>query len=387
MAQHVLTPDGSRLTAAAWLLVLLTICPSLEAGVLNLHDPARLTDRESVQWFARGAYFEGNNYTAQKAYTDDWHGAYTPSARNLATLQARVSSGVNWHGWQVAAIYRKHVFVLTNRDTTDLMHSYYNDASEPGNRPYQIDLDIHGFQANGMRVSKAWSLPVPVDGVRVRAGAAVSVLDGHMMREGTLTGAARLTDPPQLNLALQDAYSDDRYPFLQPGAPDAAGYALDLAAHFQWQQTRLSLVVNDAIGRLFWEDMPYTEAVADTDNQIVQADGRIRYQPVLSGHNDVDRRKITYQLHPQWSMGLQHQYHDWTFSAQTDYYQGIWLPQLSAGYSWWPQWSVRVSYDLFFGSRGVRLQSPWAYVSLNTQSRDFNHSRAYGIAAGVNWMF
>lgn len=122
----------------------------------------------------------------------------------------------------------------------------------------------------------------------------------------------------------------------------------DLA--FSWQpddQWKVSARVEDLLARIRWQDAPYTEAVASTDQKSFDENGYAEFAPLLSGREGY-RSSFMQDLDARYYGSVEYRRNDWLVSARGQYQFGYGYFGLGVGRRfdndvnvtglWWPEY-------------------------------------------------
>jgi len=216
----------------------------------------------------------------------------------------------------------------------------------------------------------------------------MSYLQGQRLTAGTLSGTATATKAGdyEFNLAADYFYSRDVLFRRETTAPDGQGYSADLRV--QWQANpRLStqLTVTDLIGRIHWQDAPYTQASGTSDTKEYDEQGYVRFKPLVSGIEG--NRNYAQKLPPRATLAAQYLI-DQRFSALASvfYTEYRTFPSLGLGYQdSGIQWqglynSASQSYTL------RAIANRWR-IGASLDTFDINRARALGVELQFQQLF
>jgi hypothetical protein len=370
--------------------VTLALCQSAGAeGLLAAVNPAvRALPSANRDMTFSGQYFEANDYTSMRYFSDDWRGFYTPrDGKNLAISFARADASVRQESWSVGYFYRQDILLESNKDMTDIVHANKIGTPVPVGQIYDTGLDMNGFTAQGIRLDKAffWKGTSDLD---VIFGVGASLLKGQRTRMGNAQGQALSTlTGYTYNASLTDADSKKTYPFMPPGEVSGLGYALDLGWRMQWQDgKRLDLAINDLIGEIRWKNLPLTTMNANSATVTYDAQGYIAFNPTLSGQNS--RVDLTQKFNTKGSILFHTPLAD-AISADlsTEWIKDNLFPRLGMQYATDQGMVLAADYDVRFSTIGVGVYLDNVFLSVRTQSLDLDQSRGYGIEAGFTFQF
>lgn len=364
----------------------LVLCkPAAADGLLAVINPAdRAQSSNNCEMVLSGQYFEATDYTSVRHFSDDWQGPYTPrDGKNLAVSYARADVSVGHESWSVGYFYRQDVLLQSNKDMTDIVHANKTGTPIQLGQTYYPSLDMNGFQAQGVRLDKAfsWKTEKALD---VAFGIGASLMKGLRTRMGQAQGTALSTATGYTyDVNLTDANSQKTYPFMPPGDVTSFGYALDLGWRLQWQDgKRLDIAINDLLGEIRWKNLPQMTLVANSATSTQDAQGNIVFDPTVSGQNS--RVDITQRLDTKGSIQFYTPLVD-GLSANfgTEWIKGNIFPSLGLGYEMTQGVAVIADYDVRFSTFGLGARWRGAYLTARTQSMNLDLSRGYGVEAGL----
>ena len=369
------------------LCLLLLLSCTANADLLGLSNPADMAGKQGTSVYTDVHYFAGDDYIAVNQFSDNWNGSFTPrNGTNLALLNARVEAGASYDSWRVAALFRDEILIESNRDLTEMMYYNKQHLTVPAGQSYNINLQVEGFMANGIRLDKGFDLP-QIKGIELSAGAGISLLRGNSVRVGQVNGTAASTITGyNYNATVEENYSKASYPNLSDATPIGQGYALDVGAKaILANGVRLDVAANDLLGEMKWDNLPYINDTANSATLVRDPSGNISYNPIISG---VDyRRSFTQKLDTKLHAQLTYPTSKIDYLAGTDWVKGNWLPQVGLVYHLNPSWKTTLDYDLRFSSVGLGIEHKWFYLNLRSDSVSLGNAKAYGLAGGVKVTF
>lgn len=358
-------------------------------SVLAFADPTAAAG-DAITVSAHLHYFAGNDPLAMREYQGEWQGAYHPrDGRNLGLLSQRAEVALQAAGWRVGAFQRLEALIDSSRETTDLFRLYKSRGQAAAGQRFAVDVGYQAFDATGWRVDKAWRWNM-ADDKEFTFGVGYSILEGHRVRTGTGTASGTVTSlgGGNYSYALGASDSDTRktYPFQTPGQPEGQGDAWDIGVSLKDNSgVRFDFLANDLLANIRWRDIPSTTANAKTGVTTTNANGYIVYAPTLSGRNF--RRNFTQELPPRYAVGVELPWRDFTVFGSLARQQDINFPLAGATWAFAKKWRLQADYDFRFGSAGLKLTSPIAFVALRASQLNLSEASAYGLSAGMHWEF
>lgn len=364
----------------------LVLCQAAGAdGLLAVVNPAgRALSSGNWDMAFSGQYFEASDYTSVRHFSDDWRGPYTPrDGKNLAVSFARADVSARHDSWSVGYFYRQDILLESNRDMTDIVYANKSGTPVQVGRTYYPSLAMNGFQAQGVRLDKAfaWNEANTLD---VTFGVGASLMKGQRTRMGQAQGnALSTTTGYPYNVNLTDADSQKTYPFMPPGEVSSLGYALDLGWRLQWQDgKRLDIAINDLLGEIRWKNLPQTTMIANSATATHDAQGYIAFNPTVSGQNM--RVAMTQKLDTKGSIQFHAPLADgMSANLGTEWIKDNLFPRLGVEYATAHGIEVMADYDTRFRTFGLGATWHEAYLAARTQSMNFDRSRGYGVEAGL----
>lgn len=219
--------------------------------------------------------------TAISAARKQWNGQYHPNGdKQIGSL--RVESGVKKGDWSIGLLYKQEYQVHFDSDTADLYYSIENNTDLTTNRRYKIDLESYAYRGFGARLSKHFK---PTKNLDLLVGG--SVFSASHMQEGNLSGSAlaNADDEYEFEFDVDYNYSEDiLFKRKNNDKPDGLGLSLDLDLNWRpSKRLQLNANINDLAGAIFWRNVTYTQATANSDTVTVDDQGFTKVNPVLSG--------------------------------------------------------------------------------------------------------
>lgn len=257
---------------------------------------------------------------------DNWKGDYEGGERQY--LWSRFEAGVKSDHWGMGLQYRRDYGLKFTSDTAELYGAVRNDENLEAGRVYDVDLDANIIETTGLRFS--WhDLMLPT----LKTEFGLTLLRSHYMIDGTLTGQATATSNKSYTYSAwaDYAYTEDVLFGREVGPQTGYGFSLD--AHVDWQfqpQWRMDLQLRDLPGWVWWDDLPYTQATAQSKRTHTDGNGFTHWDPLVSGY---EKNYGTYrQTLPLKAMGDLY-YSGWpvTVAAGTSYQFEDLVPRLGAG--------------------------------------------------------
>jgi hypothetical protein len=217
------------------------------------------------------------------AYASDWKARLDRGSDGFAFLQAEV--GLRYEAWRIGWVLQRQYVIDATRGAARLYHLTSNDRPAPANQRYAVDLQANFYSARGLRIGRSF------DGLRLGSWQlavepSLVIWDGSSFEEGRLRGSATSDAEGELAYvaSLDHFYSEDPLLDRKVPRPEGRGASLDLAGRFALGATWSGrYTVRNLLGRLWWEDAPYTLGELDSNTRQTDANGAVRFDPTLRG--------------------------------------------------------------------------------------------------------
>lgn len=199
------------------------------------------------------------------AFTSGWHDDLQKGddAALHARIGQRFQQGRLLLGWS----WRYDYQLRFAPGTAELYHHVRNHLPVTPERPYPLAVEAYHVERHGPQFGYRW-----VDDKTFQLSTTLSLYQGQELLDGRVDGHARFQSARPDGDQLKDLFATIDYRYSEPElheeeldwnpkAPRGLGYGLDI--DLRWQprpDTVLRLQIDDAIGRLYWRDVPQTAA-------------------------------------------------------------------------------------------------------------------------------
>ena len=200
---------------------------------------------------------------------------------NTALTYDKAEVGISGQGWQLGVLTRYDYLMTFTDQTAELYFLTKNHLPLATGKTYPLRIDVRNQFSRGLRLGFQRQMTSSL-----HAGAAISYLQGISLTEGSIQGSALVTanNDYDFHFNTNYVYSRDVLFGRDVQAPQGNGYSLDVKLDWQVNK-RLAgqLTVVDLLGKLYWNNAPYTTATASSATKTYDADGYVRYNPAISG--------------------------------------------------------------------------------------------------------
>jgi hypothetical protein len=328
-------------------------CPGVgEAMALNVSAIAYLEPAPVVTYdeYGGGRYSPGN-------------GTNTGIAIGDGELTGDVS------GYCVGVMFRAEYRAQDSRDLLDVLVGNHFGRTFDAGRTYRLYLNEHSFKADGLRVRRVFDFDL-TDQWSTKLGVGASFLKALEGQDDALSGRVTATSSSyavgtgtwlqtasNLNLANFN-------PFVAPGDPSAYGFSTDFEilsrSRSGWS---IDFVVIDALGRLYWHEIP--QSLRTLDNASIRYNANFDRDAFVTGLDS--RISYAQNLAPKLHLAVFAPLTlDVSTYAEDDYVDGMDFPSLGVRFGTDTRFA-EASYDIRTGAVGFggKVMGITAMVSTN----------------------
>jgi Family of unknown function (DUF5723) len=247
--------------------------------------------------------FSYSEPVAIKSILDKWQPPF--KGGDKAFTYSKAELGVRWDNWQFGFLQRLDYQLGFSPETAELIYLTKNRLPLEAGKEYELRIKAQHSYSRGLRLAYQHKVSSTIN-----VGLAASYLQGKALTNGSIQGIAQATAEKDYDFQFDTDYFYSRDVLFERDvtSPTGNGYSLDL--HIDWRANKYfsaQLDVVDLIGKIFWNNTPFTIATASSDTKTFDADGYVRYQPVISGFESNKNftqtlpRKIFIAAQYQWS--------------------------------------------------------------------------------------
>ncbi len=309
-----------------------------------------------------------------------WEGEH--GGGEIQYLSSWFEAGLRGEAWGIGGLYRRDYALWFTPDAAELYGAIANDEQLPTGRQYQVELQAHAIIAKGLRLSwqHEWQSTL-------KTGFGLALLEADYMLDGSINGTATATGAKSYTYSAWADYAYTEDLLFERDLDEAnRGYGVALDARVEWAfrpDWRLDLLARDLPGLIWWQELPYTQATAQSDRSRTDASGYRSWDPLVSGYEGNHGRyrqrlppRLQGELYfsgwpPMLAAGVHHQFEDT-------------LVKLGAG--WQAEgWSLLGWYWLEDGA--VELAARWQQwqLGLGVDSLDWQQARFVTLSLGYRY--
>lgn len=247
-------------------------------------------------------------YSAPIAITaaifDDWEGEYCRGERQWSWNW--LETGLIWRQFGLSYLRRYDYDIRASADTSELLGLVKNKEELPVGRVFDVDLEAHLFHAQGIRFNYADSFL----GGRIKTTLGVSYLQADYFIDGALHGQASISASNDYNYEafVHYQYTEDVLFDRMVEETKGEGFSLDFSVSAQINPSwSASLQITDLFGRIYWSDLPYTDAAVNSDRKTFDENNYVHIDPALQG-TESNHQRYTQKLSPRWEINTEYIY-------------------------------------------------------------------------------
>ena len=302
--------------------------------------------------------------------------AYTPAKHALTFNQAEL--GVRYQHLSVSLLSRYEWYLRFSPDTMRLYGESVNRQDMQTGKRYYVDLRVEHLISQGIKL--AWTSDVSQPWIWHLSA---SYLQASEMMSGRLHGHAGDTGQGEYTglLQLDYTYTEDALLKRKVDAPSSYfGYTTDVGVSWQFHEHAFaSLLVQDAYSAIYWQDMPYTSATANTATAETDENGFVSIKPLVNGvegfRDETQRLPVKYHARVGLINGQQ------AYGIKSLYVDKLWLTDLEWTSQWRNNLHSRLSYNWQTGAIGV--EGRWRWFTLGIKSDHINYQQATFLALNL----
>lgn len=361
--------------------------PAFAASPLSGFNPAQMKSDTVATTIGVTAFCADNALSLRALFSNEWTGPYDPDGVNNGDAYWYADAGLVYKGWRIAGFYRGEVFLEADRDTVDIIHMVKTEQDLPVGTDFQIDLDVEGFSASGVEISRKVDLGSLADGLS--AGFTARYLYGDRIQHGTVTGVVTPTGPKtyDFNLDVDYVYDENLLYDRDNSWPQSGnGYSFDIGAKYTWQNTvEASLLARDLFGRIRWNHAPYTTAEAVSEVIYYNSDGYQEFRPTIRGYEAY--RDFTQKIPAKTDLDLAFLAGRMRFGSTVNFIERRPFYWLSAEYSPRDSLTLSLGYNINYHAYSAGIVYKQLQLKVSTDSFSYKKAKeaALTVSCGMEW--
>jgi hypothetical protein len=370
-------------------IICFLLCIRSEANAqtpLSGFNPASLASTEDGVFIENSTFLATSVLPLQFIYSDNQtEGNLSINRTNRVDIFWKADTGVIYHGFRIAVFHRGELFMKANEDMTEIYSLLKAKEDLPTGKIYNVRLEATGFKATGFEISKGLDLSRIVKGLSV--GSTARYIRGDMIQELDLRGNATATGPKSYDFDLFVDYVYDKnylYERRDVSSSDSTGkgYSFDFGLKYVINEN-LSAEINfrDLLGRIYWEDVPYTTADATSDVKEFDDEGYMKFRPTIRGYEFF--KDFEQKIPAKTDIIFTYRKGPFVINPAINFIEKRPLYWITTGYEIKNDFSVQTAYNTNYDafSAGITYKNS----NLNLYTDNFTLKKAH--AVGVSFLF
>ncbi len=278
------------------------------------------------------------------------------NTNNLAIGDIRYDAGIHIEPYgYIGYTYRKEALMEISPDTALLVNQVNKKLDLSLGKKYQLYLALKGFETHGITLSKT----VPLyqgSGFTINFGLAMELLYGIQTQKGKIEGEASTLSSHDYNFNVHSnyLYTENYLYDLDVNKVTSYGYTTHLSLHARYKQISLDLIVNDIIGKLYWDNLPYSIVNLTSSNKSYDENGYVEYSPFISGMENY--QKHTQTLMQKWRLEAGYTFTKGKLELGAEHIYSTYLPYIKYTHFHENNIISSLSYESYFGMFGIDIK-------------------------------
>lgn len=339
----------------------------------------------SSEWrvFATVDIIASNSLVPIREINGQWPQYHPSQGKNFALAIGQAQTGVQFGSWSFGVLDRIEWWTNANKDSADLI---YRDKAKLGADPghsYVLDYRLTGFDAKGVKLGKAFENSIATDW-KLNWSSALSLLKGTRFRTDEVSGYGTVSNIDQITVSAQRDNADSNLnvspdhfnPFVPSGKPSGQGYGIDLGMSLaNASGYRLDLTVGDAIGRMYWKEIPQAKTIVNNMNYSYDSYGD--RNSTIAGIDS--RGNITQSIAPKTDFNFSAPISIGFIEIGDSYFHGVDFPEIGLGYRG-TNWKTVATYETRTKSFGLAYAMRYFSIGVRSDSIHESEARTFGLS-------
>ncbi len=333
-------------------LIYFLVCTSaLSADVLSYFNP-NYSDSKYIYSFNASI---ASDPVSIKSFFNNWRGDFHPHDKNNIALESsRFDIGVlAQKNYYLGYTYRHDVFMEASNDLTHLLYLTKNKKALPLNKEFNLYLSIKGLEAQGIVIGKKFILDTVNFGT-LSVFLGTSLLYAKNMQEGVLTGRANIVSKYDYNFKTKTNYFyTHNYLYdLDVAKANGFGFSTHLIIGYKYKKFSMLLVANDILGKIYWNNLPYSYVFMNSKNKYYDKNGYAQYNPTIYGMENSKNyvQRLSRKLYFEGRYKISSKY---IFGLGFEYTNGYYFPFSKFTYTVGKDRSYFISHEYRFNSTTI----------------------------------
>lgn len=332
-------------------------------------------------------FFAANNAISLKNITSSWEGDYkTPKNRFITLLFSDFEIKYKKDDSFCISYILKSNFVLrASSDFADLLHTVKTEGDLPIGRVYDLSLFAEGFIADGLKVKNKVYERKTGD-LFYRLDFSFSLLNGRFVQDLKIDGFASAIGKKSYSfLSDVEYYYSENYLYdLDVNGPKGFGYDSSLAFKLRYKKYSFDLNVDNLLGRIYWQDTPFSDVHLKSDNAVTDENGYTKYNPSVYGYEG--KKKFVQKLNRVWNLSLGYEFENFSFFLEEFYTAKISSPGCKVVKKF-KNFSLSLKYENLFKTFTASVFNKNLFFSFGSDDFSLSKAKAFSLRGGFMYRF
>ncbi|MGD0275606.1 MAG: hypothetical protein ABSB79_06065 [Syntrophales bacterium] len=343
-------------------------------------NPATLLGSANGIFLDAKAFCSNNAVSLDGLFFNQWEGPFNPYNINHLDSYWNASTGFIYSGWRIAVFNRGELFLEANKDTIEILQMINRRENLPIGRTFDINLDGTGFSARGIELSKGFR--ISEWGEVLLIGFTARYLSGDKIQQGTITGSASPVSSSSYDFDLQLNYTYDKnlvYDRRDTVPGTGNGYSFDIGLkHDFTDYLSAELLFRDILGRIYWNHMPYTDAVGTSSTKYFDENGYMIFKPIISGYEG--NKDYVQRITSKTDLALTYKNDFLRITPSINFIGERPLYWVDVGFYIDKAFSLNTGYNLNYNCYSLGVTYKKASFNVYTDNIDYQRAKAVGIS-------
>jgi hypothetical protein len=325
------------------------------ADSLSLFDPIDISKQPNILYINTQTLITNDAFSIEGLF-NDFDGEFNHKTSDyIAIGDIRYDVGTQTESWgYLGFVYREEAVIDTSPDTMLLVNQSSNKLDLTLGKNYDLYLGIEGFEVFGITYANSFAL-YEKDGWNIQLGIGAELLYGVDTQDGYVKGDATALSENDYDFTMHSSYLyTENYLYdLDVDRVTSYGYTTHMSLYVEYNALSLSLIANDIIGKLYWDNLPYSDVNMESDNKSYDENGYVKYAPTVSGMEGTT--KFTQTLMRKWRINGSYTLDKDIFQLGTEYIADTYLPYVKYIHQFDNDIIASVNYETYFGMVGVDI--------------------------------
>ena len=351
-----------------------------------IDDPTDVSMESRVRM--KSTAFAASDFAPVIHFSSEVQNSENPPKPGTNRAMGIAQAGVyfDYQGFQVGIFRRMDAYGLASSDAITVIQTVNGKTSLDSGRPYYGNYSYLAMDMEGIRLGKAFKLPMPEkSGWSAALGVSFSPLHGVNIWQDSVSANIYSFAPNSFLLdgersqANSKANASDYNAYLQNGTASANGYTSDFGISLQHTGGVRIYLISDVASKLNWHSVP-------ARNYSVQGYTGMPGTPLPSGF--ASTAPFSRDLERKTTVGLAYATRSFVVESAVTRVNGLNDPTLAVKHALDGGWSAQVSVHPYWHALGMEISHPkFGTLRIISDNVSIRQARALGLAIETGFSF